>query len=50
VVAAHLSRHNNEPARALAALRSALPAAPTLFDPALHVASGDTGCDWIDVA
>jgi phosphoribosyl 1,2-cyclic phosphodiesterase len=45
VVAAHLSRHSNAPALALAALRHALPAAA----PALHVADGETGCAWIDV-
>jgi phosphoribosyl 1,2-cyclic phosphodiesterase len=47
VVAAHLSRHNNEPARALTALRSA---AQIWCMPALHLADGDTGCGWIDVA
>ncbi len=45
VVAAHLSRPNNAPALALAALRSALPAA----SPALHVADGDHGSAWIGV-
>ncbi len=44
VVAAHLSRHNNEPARALAALQSA---AQIWCLPTLHVAHGDTGCGWI---
>jgi phosphoribosyl 1,2-cyclic phosphodiesterase len=47
VVAAHLSRHNNEPARALAALQSA---AQIWCLPRLHVADGDTGCGWIDLA
>jgi phosphoribosyl 1,2-cyclic phosphodiesterase len=46
VVAAHLSRHNNEPARALAALHSA---AQIWCSPTLHVADGDTGCGWIGV-
>jgi phosphoribosyl 1,2-cyclic phosphodiesterase len=46
VVAAHLSRHNNEPARALAALQSA---AQIWCLPTLHVADGDTGCGWIDI-
>jgi phosphoribosyl 1,2-cyclic phosphodiesterase len=46
VVAAHLSRHNNEPARALAALQSA---AQIWCLPTLHVADGDTGCGWIDL-
>ena len=50
VVAAHLSRHNNLPSLALSALRSALPAASGRFDSTLHVASGDAGCGWIDVA
>ena len=44
VVAAHLSRHNNEPARALAALQSA---AQLWSLPTLHLADGDTGCGWI---
>jgi len=47
VVAAHLSRHNNDPARALAALHSA---AQIWCAPTLHVADGDTGCGWIKVA
>lgn len=46
VVAAHLSRHNNEPARALAALQSA---AQIWCLPTLHVADRDTGCGWIDL-
>ncbi len=46
VVAAHLSRHNNQPARALAALQSA---AQIWCLPRLHVADGDTGCGWIDL-
>jgi phosphoribosyl 1,2-cyclic phosphodiesterase len=45
VVAAHLSRHNNAPALALAALQSALPDDRTT----LHVADGDSGCAWITV-
>lgn len=46
VVAAHLSRHNNAPSLALAALRAALrDASPT----ALHVADSDHGSAWIDV-
>lgn len=47
VVAAHLSRHNNEPARVLAALHSA---AQIWCTPTLQVADGDTGCGWIVVA
>ena len=47
VVAAHLSRHNTEPARALSALRSA---AQIWCMPTLHLADADTGCGWIDVA
>lgn len=46
VVAAHLSRHNNEPAHALAALHST---AQIWCLPKLHVADGDTGCGWIDL-
>ncbi len=46
VVAAHLSRHNNDPALALAALRAACPDSSTTF----HVADGDGGCGWIAVA
>jgi phosphoribosyl 1,2-cyclic phosphodiesterase len=46
VVAAHLSRHNNEPARALAALQSA---AQIWCLPTLHVADGDVGCGWITI-
>jgi phosphoribosyl 1,2-cyclic phosphodiesterase len=49
VVAAHLSRHNNQPDRALGALRRALPQQPSLFDPLLHVADANTGCGWISV-
>ena len=45
VVAAHLSRHNNAPPLALAALRAALADASTT---ALHVADGDHGSAWID--
>jgi phosphoribosyl 1,2-cyclic phosphodiesterase len=47
VVAAHLSRHNNEPVRALTALQSA---AQIWCLPTLHVADGETGCGWIDLA
>jgi phosphoribosyl 1,2-cyclic phosphodiesterase len=43
VVAAHLSRHNNEPALALTALQSALPDGRTT----LQAADGDSGCGWI---
>jgi phosphoribosyl 1,2-cyclic phosphodiesterase len=43
VVAAHLSRHNNEPALALAALQGALADNRTT----LHIADGDSGCGWI---
>ncbi len=46
VVAAHLSRHNNTPPLALAALRSAL---PTTRATGLHVADGDHGSGWIEV-
>jgi phosphoribosyl 1,2-cyclic phosphodiesterase len=46
VVAAHLSRHNNEPARALAALHGA---AQIWCLPRLHVADGDSGCGWIEL-
>jgi len=46
LVAAHLSRKNNEPARALAAMRGAIADCHTT----LHVADGDTGCGWISVA
>jgi phosphoribosyl 1,2-cyclic phosphodiesterase len=45
VVAAHLSRHNNLPELALGALAGALGSCPA----ALHVADGDSGCDWIDL-
>lgn len=51
VVAAHLSRHNNEPARALAALRGAL--GDGLFatcNATLQVADAANGCGWIVVA
>jgi phosphoribosyl 1,2-cyclic phosphodiesterase len=47
VVAAHLSRHNNEPALALAALRGALAEGLPFGTPALQVATQDEGCDWI---
>lgn len=47
VVAAHLSEHNNEPARALAALRGAL---GQRFSPTMQVADGALGCGWIVVA
>jgi phosphoribosyl 1,2-cyclic phosphodiesterase len=47
VVAAHLSRHNNEPALALAALRGALAEGLPFGMPALQVATQDGGCDWI---
>jgi phosphoribosyl 1,2-cyclic phosphodiesterase len=43
IVAAHLSRHNNEPSRALTALRSALRDGRTT----LQVADGDAGCGWV---
>jgi phosphoribosyl 1,2-cyclic phosphodiesterase len=46
VVGAHLSRHNNQPALALAALQAALPHGRTT----LHIADGDSGCEWIDLA
>jgi phosphoribosyl 1,2-cyclic phosphodiesterase len=45
VVAAHLSRRNNQPALALAALQAALPGSRTM----LHTADGDSGCKWINV-
>jgi phosphoribosyl 1,2-cyclic phosphodiesterase len=47
VVAAHLSRHNNRPELALAALEACLAAG--WWRPALHVADGDRGCDWIEL-
>lgn len=46
VVAAHLSRQNNRPDLALAALRSACGRAR----PQLHVADMQVGCPWIDLA
>jgi len=49
VVAAHLSRHNNAPALALDALRSALDATLPFGSPSLHVADGDAGCGWIEL-
>ncbi len=51
VVAAHLSRHNNEPARALAALQGAL--GDGLFATCratLQVADAANGCGWVVVA
>jgi len=47
VVAAHLSRHNNRPELALAALDGCL--ASGWWRPALHVADGDIGCGWIEL-
>lgn len=47
VVAAHLSRHNNRPELALAALGTCLDAG--WWRPTLHVADGDRGCDWIEL-
>jgi phosphoribosyl 1,2-cyclic phosphodiesterase len=47
VVAAHLSQHNNEPERALAALRGALPEGARATR--LQVAQPDVGCDWIEL-
>jgi phosphoribosyl 1,2-cyclic phosphodiesterase len=47
VVAAHLSRHNNRPELALAALRGALASGPALGEPELQVADGEAGCGWI---
>lgn len=47
VVAAHLSRHNNTPALAIEALDQALGRTPLFGAPALHVADGERGCDWI---
>jgi phosphoribosyl 1,2-cyclic phosphodiesterase len=49
VVAAHLSRQNNEPALALAALRGALANGLPFGTPALHVAGPQTGCGWIEI-
>jgi phosphoribosyl 1,2-cyclic phosphodiesterase len=51
VVAAHLSRQNNRPELALAALRAALgPAATTSAAPTtLTVADAESGCDWIEL-
>ncbi|HET9823368.1 MAG TPA: MBL fold metallo-hydrolase [Burkholderiaceae bacterium] len=46
VVAAHLSRHNNRPELALAALHAASGRAR----PQLHVADMHAGCPWIDLA
>jgi phosphoribosyl 1,2-cyclic phosphodiesterase len=46
VVAAHLSQHNNEPQRALAALRWALGDSSSTQ---LQVARPDVGCDWIEL-
>jgi phosphoribosyl 1,2-cyclic phosphodiesterase len=45
VVAAHLSRHNNRPELALAALAGALGSCAA----DMHVADGDHGCNWIDL-
>jgi phosphoribosyl 1,2-cyclic phosphodiesterase len=47
VVAAHLSRHNNRPELALAALRAALARGLGFGEPALQVADGEQGCGWI---
>jgi phosphoribosyl 1,2-cyclic phosphodiesterase len=47
VLAAHLSRQNNAPELALAALARALPTASRA--PALHVAGADEGSAWFDV-
>lgn len=47
VVAAHLSRHNNSPDLALAALRVGLASRPGVRMPDLQVADGDSGCSWI---
>ena len=47
VVAAHLSRHNNRPELALAALRSALAWGLGFGTPELQVADSEAGCDWI---
>lgn len=48
VLAAHLSRQNNAPALALAALARAIP--PTGRAPALQVADPDHGSAWFDAA
>jgi phosphoribosyl 1,2-cyclic phosphodiesterase len=48
VLAAHLSRQNNAPALALAALARALPTAGRM--PALHVADPDHGSAWFELA
>jgi phosphoribosyl 1,2-cyclic phosphodiesterase len=45
VVAAHLSRQNNRPELALAALRGALGPARTC----LSVADADSGCPWVEI-
>ncbi len=50
VVAAHLSLRNNQPARALAALRGALRDGMATCDHALQVADAANGCGWIVVA
>jgi phosphoribosyl 1,2-cyclic phosphodiesterase len=51
VVAAHLSRHNNSPELALAALRSGLGQGSSGGRvPALQVADGETGCPWVTLA
>jgi phosphoribosyl 1,2-cyclic phosphodiesterase len=50
VVAAHLSRQNNEPALALAALQGALSGSLAFGTPQLHVADGEGGCAWIALA
>jgi phosphoribosyl 1,2-cyclic phosphodiesterase len=47
VVAAHLSRQNNRPELALAALRGALGSGLGFGQPTLQVADGDAGCGWI---
>jgi phosphoribosyl 1,2-cyclic phosphodiesterase len=50
VVAAHLSRQNNEPSLALAALQGALSDSLAFGTPQLHVADGEGGCAWIALA
>lgn len=47
VVAAHLSQHNNEPSRALQALRDALDTGLAFGVPQLQVADAARGCDWV---
>jgi phosphoribosyl 1,2-cyclic phosphodiesterase len=48
VLAAHLSRHNNAPELARAALARALPTA--VRAPSLHVAGADDGSAWFELA